>query len=429
MESACMANSENPVVIIGGGLIGVSTAYSLASRGIRVILLEADSGLAQGASYANGGMLTPSMPDPWNSPGATKQLLGSIFDSKSPLLLRPSVIPSMFSWALQFLLHSSSRKHLSAAKANFHLAQFSTELTRQWSHKLGLHCERSNSGTLKVFRDKSSFEKSAALSDWLASFGLDFHRLGPTETVAVEPSLEPVSRKIYGALFYPNDLIGNAYLFVRELSEEVRGLGAEIRLDTRAESLIVRKGRLLGVGTDTGLVQANRVIVATGCTCPTLLKPIGIHLAIKPAKGYSVTFENEACLGPRLGVIDDAMHAAIVPIGRKLRIVGTAEFAGFDRSVPKKRIRNLLRLCENLYPGLFNKLKHGARADWAGLRPMSADGKPFIGESHIQGLFVNGGQGHLGWTMAAGSAELTASFLTGEAHPIDESFYRLSNRK
>lgn len=416
-------------MVIGGGLAGIASAYSLTRRGIQVVVLEQDSGLAKGASYANGGMLTPSMPDPWNSPGVAKQLLGSIFDSTSPLMLHPRAVPSMCSWALRFLLHSSPIRHRSSTKANFHLARFSTELTRQWRNELDIQFETSDKGTMKVFRDASSFEKSTAVARWLAGFGLQFHRLGAMETVALEPSLEPVRQKICGALFYPNDLIGNAHLFTSELSTEVRRLGGDIRLGTSARSIVVRRNRLLGVDTSAGLVKTNRVIVAAGCSCPKILAPIGIHLAITPAKGYSITFENQTGLGPSRGVIDDAMHAAIVPIGRRLRIVGTAEFAGFDQSVPEKRIRNLLRLCDNLYPGLLDDLKHSAREDWAGLRPMSADGKPFVGASRIQGLFVNGGHGHLGWTMAAGSAEVMASLLTGESCPIDVMPYGLSNRR
>ncbi len=418
-----MNNAVQPIVIIGGGLAGVSSAYSLAKRGLPVILLEAESSVGQGASFANGAMLTPSMPEPWNSPGVGRQLLRSLFDPTSALLLRGVAIPSLLLWGVAFLRNSTPEKYSQAIKANFHLARFSTELTARWRDELDLDFEFRDCGTIKVFRDESSMAKSLVVARSLEPFGLRFTQLDSHRTIQAEPSLAGARNRICGSIHYPNDAIGNAHLFVLELGRLATEYGVQIRIDSKVKKIVRKQGYVVGVQTGNEFIAASRIVVAAGSASPQLLGPLGLRLPVRPAKGYSVTFNYDGESGPERGVIDDAMHAAVVPIGSRIRIVGTAEFAGNDTTIREDRIDNLLSVCKNLFPNLANDIDTIAPISWAGLRPMSADGLPFIGMTKVPGLFLNTGHGHLGWTMAAGSAEVLASHIVGDSCAIDVKAY------
>ena len=188
---------------------------------------------------------------------------------------------------------------------------------------------------------------------------------------------------------------------------------------------LLRDGpKIVGVATLKDRVRAHRVVIATGHGSPDLTKGTGVHLPIKPAKGYSVTIDvrgwNER---PAIPVIDDAMHAAVTPLGDRLRVVGTAEFAGRKTAVDQARIDNLIALFGRLYPHLVPNLARAEATPWAGLRPMSADGIPMIGPTRLPGLWINSGHGHLGWTMAVGSARLLAAMIAGDPAPIDPAPY------
>ena len=411
--------SDSRTVVVGGGLIGICSAISLASRGERVVLIERESGLAQGASFANGAMLTPSMPDPWNAPGVWRELSRSFFDPDSPLLLRYGTLPSLMRWGLAFLYYSAPDWHSKATEANFMLAKFSAELTSKWCDEYCLDFDYSDTGTMKVFFDQASMDRSIETAMSLKNHGLTANVLNPEQTVTVESSLANVKDRICGSIVYPDDRIGDAQRFVQEIRNRCQDIGTEFLTGTNVKKISVKNGRLEGVVTETSLVKAGRVVLATGCESPKLLHDLGIRIPVKPVKGYSTTFERPLGSGPTRGVVDDAMHAAIVPIGDRLRLVGTAEFAGFDTTVRPARISNLFRLCENLYPDLLERLNDTPRTDWAGLRPVCADGRPLIGATHVPGLYVNTGHGHLGWTMAAGSGHLLASIILNERHELD----------
>ena len=398
-------------LVVGGGLLGMATTFALAQAGEEVVLLERHDDLARGASHANGAMLTPSMPWPWNAPGVWRELCRSFVDSRSPLLVRPSAILSLLPWGAMFLRHSASGKHLASTRANFSLARYSAELTQRWCARLELRCDFAADGTLQVFRERSDFHRGAAAAELLRPLGLQAELLDPSATVAIEASLAPVEHRIAGAIRFQDDLVGDAREFVVQLRDRAEAFGAVIRTGVDVNGPIVEGARVAGVRTSGGPIRSRRVVVATGAATSRFLRAVGLRLPVVPVKGYSVTFDRRDGFGPSLPVIDDAMHAAIVPIGHRLRIAGTAEFAGFDTHVAARRIANLLRLCENLFPGLPKKLAAGGQFNWAGLRPGSADGRPFIGATSIPGLFVNAGHGHLGWTMAAGSGQLLADIV------------------
>lgn len=418
---------EVPHIIIGGGLIGVSTLYELASRGEPALLLEAGEGVASQTSFANGGMLTPSMPDPWNSPGVAGHLIESLFDPKSSLKLRWKAIPGLSVWGLQFLRNSAPRRHSATTDANYRLAAFSTEVTDELRRNLRLDYDFASSGTLKVFENEAAMDGPLALALRLEAFGLNFECVDRNRAVEIEPQLSTIRQRIAGALHYPNDHVGDARKFTTALAEKAVKCGGEIRFGSRVDEVVVESGKVRGVRTGSSVMAARSVILAAGTAAANLARPLGLRLPIAPAKGYSFTVDARS-LGnemPRVPVIDDAMHAAVVPLGERLRFVGTAEFTGFDRRIDPVRVENLKSLFHRMFPHLSEKIDVEPGEAWAGFRPMSADGRPFIGPAPVERLWLNCGHGHLGWTKAVGSARLLVDQMLGAPADIDPSPYHL----
>lgn len=404
---------SSPVfLIVGGGLAGVSTLYELTSRGHEAVLIEAADALGLGASFANGGMLTPSMPDPWNGPGVLHHLFSSLFDSTSAMKLHLSQIPDLVGWGLRFLTHSTAERHRASTLANFLLSAASLTATEGLRAQLGLAYDGCGYGTLKFFESANALAGPLAISRRLAEWGLRFEVLDAQRAVAVEPQLAPIRDRIHAALYFPDDRTGDARQYLLALAGITQSMGAEIVTGRRAERLVTANGEVTGLIVD-GEYRAGQVVLCAGIDAPRLAGGFGVHLPIKPAKGYSLTIDMTS-LGqdkPRLPVIDDAMHAAVVPLGDRLRLVGTAEFAGRDTRVNPARIDTLVTLFRRVYPHLAERLDTDNGVRWAGLRPMSADGRPFIGASEVAGLWLNCGHGHLGWTMAAGSARILADCI------------------
>lgn len=411
-------------IVVGGGLAGVTTTYALSRAGQSVLLLEASDGLAMGASFANGGMVTPSMPDPWNGPGVGKHLFASLFDASSPMKLRPKAIPGLTRWGLAFLRNSSPVRHRHAISANYALADYSARLTQALAHEVLPQRYVTQSGALKIFEDERAFKTQLANAQNLEADGLQYDVLSPKDIVDLEPVLAGAKAKILHGIHYASDLSGDAHLFTIALAEKAQAHGADIQSNTPVVKLLKQNSAISGVQTPKQHFLARRIVLAAGAQTPSLARQAGLYIPIKPAKGYSVTVSMKGWnRRPTIPVVDDAMHAAVTPLGDFLRLVGTAEFAGFNRAISQDRIDNLLALFQRLYPDLERAADTSSAQSWAGFRPMSADGVPFIGPTKRQGLWVNAGHGHLGWTMAVGSAALLTDLMLGNAPALESAPY------
>ncbi|TAK53447.1 MAG: FAD-dependent oxidoreductase [Gammaproteobacteria bacterium] len=414
------------VVVIGAGLIGLTTAYELLQRGRQVLVLDAGPDVAQGASHANGSILTPSMADPWNSPGVHRHLLASVVDRRAALVLRVSALPSLWLWGLRFLRNSSPTRHRAATLDSFLLSNYSLRRTRELRERLSLDYGSTTRGTMRLFRDGENLQRALALAQMLGEHGLRFALLDRAAAVEAEPQLAPVAARIAGALRFPDDEGGDAYRFCVALATRIEDCGGRIRRGLGARGILVRQGTVCGVDSGDGVIATSEVIVACGVDSQKLVNPLGIDLAIRPAKGYSLTLDVSSVSGcPQAPLVEDSLHVAIAPMGDQLRIAGTAEFAGMDRSIRPERIENLFEALVATYPDVARQVERRTAVSWAGLRPMSSDGLPTVGPSRVRGLYVNAGHGHLGWTMAVGSAHMLADLITGVAPAINASPYRV----
>lgn len=419
-----MSEHDFDAVIVGGGLAGVSTFYELVRRGQSVLLLDANDSVAEGASFANGGMLTASMPDPWNGPGVGKHLVSSLFNPKAAMKLHVRSIPDLTFWGLQFLRNSTPARHKRAILANYALADYSVAETRALGGGVLPAELLQASGALKIFEDEASFLAQKRNAELLGAQGLRHEELSPDQVVELEPHMEAAKGRILKGLFYPDDMSGDANAFCRSLAKTAQDMGGKLKTGVKVRRVQTENGHVVGAATSIGSVSTSHVIIAAGDASPDLANRLGIRLPIKPAKGYSVTFSvREWNARPSIPVIDDAMHAAVTPLGDKLRVVGTAEFAGRDKRLSQPRIDNLFDLFGRLYPNLEPNLDRSEAEAWMGFRPMSADGLPMIGSTKVDGLWINSGHGHLGWTMAMGSARLLGALMFNEKPPIDPTPY------
>ncbi len=401
-------------LVIGGGLIGVSTAWYLAERGIAVTLLERREGTALETSYANGGLVTPSQSDPWNGPGTFSQMLRWLGREDSPLLLRARALPGLWRWGLRFLLNSRAAPWWRATGHNLRLGLYSAACLKQLRTSLELEYDDLATGTLKVFRDLDALERSALLVRSLAPAGLNARVLSSEQATALEPLLAPLQHELAGAIHYPDDGSGDAHLFTRALERRAMDAGAQFRHGIEVTGFITAGDRVTGVRTVQGEFGADACVVAAGCASPALLAPLGLRLPIYPVKGYSITVPG-AGWKRRLGVplVDFGRKVVLTPLGERLRIAGTAEFAGFDTAINPRRGTAILKHALDLVPELAAQVEHSQVQHWAGLRPMTPDGPPVLGATPYRGLYLNAGHGPLGFTLAAGSGRAVADLVAG----------------
>lgn len=410
---------DREVIVIGGGLAGLSSAWALSDAGYSVHVLERREDVALETSFANGGILTPSMPDPWNAPGVHWQLLRWLGREDAPMLLRPGAIPEYLGWGLRFLAASAPRSYHAATQANFRLCAYSLERLRAWRAALDLEYAAGTNGTLEIYRDRQSFDRAVEEVRTLAPLGLVSKALDSADTVRLEPMLDETRASFVGALHFPADESGDAWLFCRALRARLEARGVRIEVGKTANALRIVTGRVVGVETGDDFLPAREVVVAAGPWSTQLLAACGVRIQVRPVKGYSLSIPIDPAQGPRHALADDSLHAVMTPLGSTLRLAGTAEFSGWDFKLRPVRVRALWKLLATLSPTLALAVDPAGARPWCGLRPMSADGKPYIGASPVAGLYVNTGHGHLGWTQAAGSATLLAQLMTGQPTAID----------
>lgn len=413
------------VIVIGSGLMGVTSAFFLTRCGYDVTVLERADGPARETSFANGAMLTAGMAEPWNSPGSWRVLLGSLVRSDAALQVRLGALPSLLGWGITFLRHSAPARFERNAASVLKLALYSRAAMQSLREELDIDYGRAARGSLSIFRSHAALDRACAVAHRRSLEGLPFRRLSNGEAVELEPALAPIAEQLAGAIHYATDETGDAHRFCESLAERARGLGVRFRFGTEVSSLEVESGRVVAVASNQGRLTADRYVIAAGSYSTPLLREAGINLPVRPAKGYSLTFDDSRERPSlRLPIIDSELHAVAVPLEGAVRLAGIAEFTGYDRTLNAARIRTLTKLLPAVLPRA--RLDFATAKPWCGLRPSSADGVAIIGATPIPNLWVNCGQGHLGWTTAAGSAKLLGSLLSGDTPGIDPAPYALA---
>ncbi len=404
------------VIVLGAGVIGITTAYYLASAGVEVTVLDRQPGPALETSYANAGQVSPGYSTPWAAPGIPFKALKWMFQRDAPLAIRPDGSLWQLRWMYAMLRNCNATHYALNKQRMMRLAEYSRDCLRELRQQLGLQYEQRSGGTLQVFRSRAQFEAAQRDIEVLRECGVDHQLLGADELAAVEPALALARDRLVGGLRLPNDETGDCRLFTSELEARARQLGVAFGYGTPVDA-VQRDGlRVTGVLAGGRLLRADACVVACGSYSRELLLPLGIELPLYPVKGYSLTVPVvDPALAPRSTVLDETYKIALTAFDRRIRVGGMAELAGFDLRLDPRRRRTLEKVTRQLFPG--GDL--GAAEFWTGLRPMTPDGTPLLGPTSHTGLWLNTGHGTLGWTMACGSARVLTDRLLGRRTEIE----------
>lgn len=414
------------VVVIGGGVIGVTTAVALARRGLQVTLLEGGRTLGAGATARNGGQLSYCYVDALGTPSVLRDLPRMLAGLDPAFRIHASLSPSFLRWALRFLANCTTSKFIDNTKAVLRLALRSrTTLAAIRARHPELNFHYTASGKVHIYDTAEKFSRAISAIDLKNQFGCNQRALTIDELLAIEPALSECKRKIVGAVYSPIDEAGDPYLFTQTLSTFAeREYGLAVLTGTIADRFVFEKRRIRAIRTQHGLVEGDSFVLAAGNHSSILARTAGLTLPIYPMKGYSVTLPATSS-SPTVSVTDTRSRIVFCKLGDQIRIAGMAELGRTDQKADSRRIALLLDAARACFPTAADW-----RADphsWSGLRPMTPDCRPIIGATPIANLFLNCGHGMLGWTLACGSAELTASLmfeeqLTPETHAMANDF-------
>ena len=404
------------VLVMGGGVVGVSTAYQLLKDGHDVVLLERNPVVAQETSWGNAGMIAPGHSFVWSSPRAPWILLKSLFQKNQALRFKFSTDPRLYTWSLKFLAECTERKaHVNTLRKH-RIASYSQRVLHEVIAAEALDYDRNARGVLYFHRDAAALEAGVAHMKILADDGQEIRVLDRAEVLELEPALEGAGAKIAGGIYCPTDETGDSHKFTRGLAKRCIELGGELHMDASISGIDTEGDAVTSVRANGQAFKADAYVMALGSYSPFLARKIGVDLPIYPIKGYSLTIPiGNHQAPPTIGSVDETNLVAISRFGDRVRVTATAEFAGYDTSHKPADFAFMKSVTQELYPDGADY--HRAEM-WAGLRPMTPDNLPVLGRKKHRNLWYNTGHGHIGWTMSHGTARITADLIGGRQPAI-----------
>ncbi|MGN6313172.1 MAG: D-amino acid dehydrogenase [Rhodanobacteraceae bacterium] len=406
------------VLVLGSGVIGVSSAWYLARAGFEVTVVDREAGPGRQTSFANAGQISPGYASPWAAPGVPLKALKWLFTTHSPLVIKPGLDPRQYLWLLRLLRNCTVDRYAINKARMLRLARYSSDCLDKLRAELGLAYESRRLGTVQLFRTQSQLDAAAHDIVVLEHYGVPFELLDRAGIVKAEPALAGVVDRFAGALRLPDDQTGDCALFTQRLAERAKAAGVEFRFNSTIEALEASGDRVVGARINGKVERADRYVLALGSYSARLLAPLGIRLPVYPLKGYSLTVPiTDPAMAPASTVLDETYKVAVTRFDRRIRVGGTAELCGFDLSKPARRRATLEKVLADLYPR-GGDLSEGEF--WAGLRPATPDGTPVVGGTRLQNLYLNTGHGTLGWTMACGSGRYLADVMAGAMPQISD---------
>jgi D-amino-acid dehydrogenase len=407
------------VLILGSGVIGVTSAYYLAKSGHEVTVVDRQPKPALETSFANAGEVSPGYSSPWAGPGVPVKAIKWLLMKHGPLVIRPKLDPVMWVWLMKMLRNCTTERYAVNKRRMIPIAEYSRDCLRALRSDIGIRYDERERGTLQLFRYASQLDGTADDIAALKQFGVPFEVLDRAGCIAAEPALAAVPDKIAGGLRLPQDETGDCHMFTQALALEAEKLGVRFAFNVGIEGLNADATRITGVATSTGMLQADAYVLALGSWSPRLVRPLGISLPVYPVKGYSITVPiSNADAAPVSTVMDESYKVAITRLGDRIRVGGTAEVSGYSTKLYAARRATLDYSLTELFPRGGDLAK---ATFWSGLRPMTPDGPPVIGPTRYSNLHLNTGHGTLGWTMACGSGRVLADLLSGRKPDIDAS--------
>ena len=409
------------VVVLGAGVVGVTTAYYLLRDGHEVMLIERQAGVARECSHANGGFVAISQAVPWSAPGVPTKTIRTMARPNAPILMHVSQIPKMWRWGLEFISCSRAEPSWGNTKRVLRLSLFSAQALHEIRADTGVQYDAVAGGALKVYSDQKSLDEAVALSERQRPLGLEYRVLDRKGCLTLVPALAPRIDTLAGGIHFADEEGGDCFKFTEGLAAWCRDRGAVLGCATTVERLDADGARITGVHTSRGEFVADAYVLALGADSPLVMRPLGVRLPIIPVKGYSITVPKAPFpQPPAIPVLDEMRKFGMMPLPERLRMSGLAEIAGYD-TVPKaRRTQAFVAGFTGLFPQLQKCLEAaGELRPFCCLRPVTPQGPPILGPSRYANLFYNVGHGHLGWTLAHGSAKIVAALVAGRDPGID----------
>ena len=405
------------VLVLGAGVVGTACAHYLSRHGHEVTVVDRQPAPALETSFGNAGGVCPGFAGPWAAPGMPIKVLRWLFARHAPLMLRPRLDIAQWRWLARFLGECRAERFARNKARMQRIAHYSKACLVALREDTGLVYDEGTAGVLQVFRSEEELAGGRRAAAILERFEVAHRIVGTEEIRAIEPALGGNGVRLAGGLHLPDDETGDCHLFTTRLAERLQGAGVAFRFATRITRFLGDGDQIAGVETDRGTLTAERYVVALANDAPALLRPLGIDLPIYPVKGYAITLDEiDAAQAPRSSVMDEHSKVMVTRLGGRLRAAGVAEIGDTDRTVDPKKAAGVLAATRELFPaaGDYARARY-----WAGLRPMTPDGPPYLGATPFANLFLNLGQGSNGWTQACGCGQIVADLISGRAPDID----------
>ena len=406
------------IVILGGGVLGVTSAWYLAKSGHKVTVIDRQSSVAQETSHGNAGMISPGYSSPWAAPGVPLKAIGWMLQDLAPFMINLKEIDGYtLSWMSKMLANCNTRSYQTNKARMLRIAQYSRDCFVDIRKELNLDYDGRQRGTLQLFRKQKQIDALQKDIKVLQDLGIEHQALDMNACVSHEPALAQVKEKFVGGLRLPGDETGDCFKFTTALAKECETLGVNFMMDTRIERLNESNGKITSVTTDVGVVIADAFLCALGSYSPQILKTVGINVPIYPIKGYSLTLpiEDES-RAPQSTIMDETYKVAVTRFEDRIRVGGTAEIASYNLECPNKRRASIDFVIQDMFPGATDISK---AEFWTGLRPMTPDSTPVLGGTQYSNLYLNTGHGTLGWTMSLGSAKFVCDIINKKTPDID----------
>lgn len=407
-------------IVLGGGVIGVATAFYLRQQGCDVTLIEREPDVALSTSFGNAGVIAPGYVTPWAAPGMPTKILKYLFKPASPLIFRPTFDPAQWRWIARWLRECDLERFRVNKQRMQRIAYYSRDCLHEFRRSHPFEYGRSQ-GYLQLFRSEYDVELAQPALTVLRDAGIAHREVSAAQCVEIEPGLRWAREAPLSGLYLPDDEAGDCARFTRELRAVCERNGVQFRFDTTIKSLDVQGGAVRGVrvqserGSET--VPADAVVVALGVDSAALLAPLGVKVPLYPVKGYSATLPiTDEEKAPRAALMDESLKTAITRFGNNLRVAGTAELGNSQTTLREQALQTLMKVLKDWFPHAANPT---SAHFWVGRRPMTPDGAPLLGTCGVDNLWLNLGHGSTGWAMSMGSGRVVADLITQREPEID----------
>lgn len=402
------------VVVIGGGVIGVSTAYFLADAGHQVQVIERHGNVAEQASFGNAGIVAPACATPWAIPGMPRKFLSGLMKSDAPFMLKARLDPALWRWLGRWISECELQRFRLNRQRMQRVALYSRNILQQLRERERLDYEQTV-GYMQLFRSERDLAMARPILDLMNESGLAHQALDAAAARAIEPGLAE-NAALAGAWYFADDATGNCALFTKQLKQAAQAGGVDFQFGCTVASINAHD-RQVGIEVNGETIKADAVVVAAGVDSAALLAPLGIEVPLYPVKGYSATATiKDYEQAPHSAVSDEAYKVSIARMGSRVRLAGLAEFGSQNGDLRERALRTLSKVGEDWFPNAAN---YSGAQFWCGTRPMLPDGPPLLGATAARNVYVNIGHGATGWTMAAGSGKLVADIVSGRETDID----------